>query len=114
MTVRVRTSSEGYAIDGPWEGCAAANAFLVHLVGRGFSAATVRAYAFDVLNLARFLLDRDLAVAAVTPVEVFEWIDWQDVRRDPGATRREGMAGARRHRRLTGGSRRCGHCSSTW
>ena len=75
MTVRVRTSSEGYAIDGPWEGCAAANAFLVHLVGRGFSAATVRAYAFDVLNLARFLLDRDLAVAAVTAVEVFEWIE---------------------------------------
>ncbi|WP_260757665.1 site-specific integrase [Mycobacterium sp. SMC-8] len=82
MTVRVRTSSDGYVIDGPWEGCAAANAFLVHLAGRGFSAATVRAYAFDVLNLARFLLDRDLAVAAVTPVEVFEWIDWQDVRRD--------------------------------
>ncbi|WP_234904137.1 hypothetical protein [Mycolicibacterium frederiksbergense] len=70
MTVRVRTSSEGYAIDGPWEGCAAANAFLVHLVGRGFSAATVRAYAFDVLNLARFLLDRDLAVAAVGNVNL--------------------------------------------
>ncbi|MGQ9411327.1 tyrosine-type recombinase/integrase [Mycolicibacterium gilvum] len=96
MTVRVRTSSEGYAIDGPWEGCAAANSFLVHLVGRGFSAATVRAYAFDVLNLARFLLDRDLAVAAVTPVEVFEWIDWQDVRRDPrcNPARRNGGSAA--------------------
>lgn len=88
MTVRVRTSSEGYAIDGQWEGSAAANAFLTHLAGRGFSAATVRAYAFDVLNLARFLLDRDLTVAAVTPVTVFEWIDWQDVRREP----RPGMA----------------------
>ena len=50
MTVRVRTSSEGYAIDGPWEGCAAANAFLVHLVGRGFSAATVRAYGVSPLG----------------------------------------------------------------
>lgn len=84
MTVRVRTTGDGYAIDGPsWEGCAAANAFLKHLAGRGFSTATVRAYAFDVLNLARFLLEHDLRLAAVTPVTVFEWIDWQNVRREP-------------------------------
>lgn len=95
MTVRVRTSSDGYAIDGQWEGCAAANAFLKHLAGRGFSAATVRAYAFDVLNLARFLLDHDLRLA-VTPVTVFEWIDWQDVRREPrpSTARRKGRGTA--------------------
>ncbi|AKE91329.1 site-specific integrase [Rhodococcus aetherivorans] len=96
MTVRVRTSSDGYVVDGQWEGCAAANAFLKHLAGRGFSAATVRAYAFDVLNLARFLLDHDLRLAVVTPVTVFEWIDWHDVRREPrpGTARRIGSGAA--------------------
>nr|WP_249353579.1 site-specific integrase [Rhodococcus sp. USK13] len=83
MTVRTRTGDGGFVVDGEWEGCAAANAFLKHLAGRAFSVATVLAYAFDVLNLARFLLDRDLGLAAVTPVTVFEWIDRQGVRRDP-------------------------------
>jgi site-specific recombinase XerD len=92
MAVRVQTAGDGYVVDGEWEGCAAANAFLKHLAGRAFSVATVRAYAFDVLNLARFLIARDLGLAAVTPVTVFEWIDWQGVRRDPrpGATTRNG------------------------
>nr|WP_231137637.1 site-specific integrase [Rhodococcus opacus] len=75
MAVRVQTAGDGYVVDGGWEGCAAANAFLAHLAGRAFSAATVRAYAFDVLNLARFLIARDLELASVTPVTVFEWID---------------------------------------
>lgn len=35
------------------------------------------------VDLIRFLLDRDLRLATVTPVSVFEWIDWQDVRREP-------------------------------
>jgi integrase len=52
-----------------------------HLSGRGFSAATVRAYAFDVLNLARFLTERKLALAVVDATVVFDWIDWQGVRR---------------------------------
>lgn len=43
-------------------GCAAANAVLKDLAGRPFSVVTVRAYAFDVLNLARFLIDRDLGI----------------------------------------------------
>ncbi|QSE87805.1 tyrosine-type recombinase/integrase (plasmid) [Rhodococcus pseudokoreensis] len=92
MAVRVHAVDDGYVVVGGWEGCAATNAFLAHLAGRAFSAATVRAYAFDVLNLARFLIDRDLGLAAVTPVTVFEWIDWQGVRRDPrpGAAPRNG------------------------
>ena len=63
MAVRVREVDGGYRIDGDWDGLDAANAFLAHLSGRGFSPATVRAYAFDVLNLARFLTERDLALA---------------------------------------------------
>ncbi|EUA42903.1 phage integrase, N-terminal SAM-like domain protein [Mycobacterium xenopi 3993] len=42
-----------------------ANAFLAHLSGRGFSPATLRAYAFDVLNLGRFLRERNVALDAV-------------------------------------------------
>ncbi|GAA4491545.1 tyrosine-type recombinase/integrase [Rhodococcus olei] len=92
MTVRVCASEDGFRIDGGWDGREAADAFLAHLAGRGFSAATVRAYAFDVLNLARFLLDRDIRLSAVRSVTVFEWIDWQGVRREPrpaGKSRRE-------------------------
>ncbi|EME67365.1 phage integrase family protein [Rhodococcus ruber BKS 20-38] len=97
MTVRVHASNDGYVIVGQWAGCAAANAFLTHLAGRGFSSATVRACAFEVPNLARFLLDHELRLAAVTSVTVFEWIDWQEVRREPrpaAATRRIGRGAA--------------------
>ena len=83
MSVRVRAVDGGCRIDGDWDGLEAANAFLAHLAGRGFSPATVRAYAFDVLNLARFLTERDLALSAVDAPLVFDWIDWQGVRR-PG------------------------------
>jgi integrase/recombinase XerC len=88
MTLRVREVDGGYRIIGDWEGLDGANAFLAHLCGRGFSPATVRAYAFDVLNLARFLTERDLALAAVDAPLVFDWIDWidwQGVRRPGGA-----------------------------
>jgi integrase/recombinase XerC len=81
MGVRVREIDGGYRIDGDWDGLDAANAFLAHLSGRGFSPATVRAYAFDVLNLARFLTERKLALAVVDATVVFDWIDWQGVRR---------------------------------
>ena len=37
-----------------WADEGMANRFLDHLSGRAFSPATVRAYAFDVVNFARF------------------------------------------------------------
>jgi integrase/recombinase XerC len=85
MTVQVQLSDGGYRIGGDWDGIEAANAFLGHLRARAFSPATVRAYAFDVVNLARFLIGRGLRLAAVTPVDVFAWIDWQGVGRDDAA-----------------------------
>jgi integrase/recombinase XerC len=90
MPVRVREVEGGFRIDGDWAGVDSANAFLAHLTGRGFSPATVRAYAFDVVNLARFLGERDVALAAVDAPVVFDWIDWQGVRRagGPGAADR--------------------------
>ncbi len=41
----------------------AANAFLGHLAVRGYSPATVRAYAYNVANFATFLAERGLALA---------------------------------------------------
>lgn len=84
MAVRVSEGDGGYRIDGDWDGVDPANAFLAHLSGRGFSPATVRAYAFDVVNLARFLAERDVTLAAVESPLVFDWIDWQGVRRIGG------------------------------
>lgn len=72
-----------FRLAGSWAGVDGANTFLAHLDSRAFSPATVRAYAFDLVNLARFLLERDIDVADVVPTDIFEWIEWQAVRR-PG------------------------------
>ncbi len=77
MAIGVVGDGEGIRLDGDWEGAAAANRFLGHLRTRAFSAATVRAYAFDLVNLARFLQQRRLGVGEVTAMDVFDWIDWQ-------------------------------------
>ncbi|MBA2464813.1 MAG: site-specific integrase [Nocardioidaceae bacterium] len=53
------------------------NDFLRHLRARAFSPATVRAYAFDVANLARFLEEQNLALAQVESMDDFAWVDWQ-------------------------------------
>ncbi len=82
MTVQVQLADGDFRIGGDWDGGVPANAFRGHLRARAFSPATVRAYAFDMVNLARFLTGRGLALAAVTPVDVFSWVDWQGVRRD--------------------------------
>ncbi len=53
------------------------NAFLVHLGVRCFSPATVRAYAFDLVNFLRFLLARRDTLADVVPTDLFDYLDWQ-------------------------------------
>jgi integrase/recombinase XerC len=85
MTIRVEMIDGEYRIGGSWDGVESANAFLGHLRARAFSSATVRAYAFDVVNLAQFLTGQGLPLAAVTPVDVFAWVDWQGARRDGAA-----------------------------
>ena len=86
MTVAVRVIEGRYRIVGEWNALEVANAFLNHLDGRAFSPHTVRAYAFDVVNLARFLLEHELGLMGVRPVDVFAWIDWQGVRRNDRGT----------------------------
>ena len=96
--VRVRAVDGGYRLDGDWDGLDPANAFLSASERAGFSPATVRAYAFDVVNLARFLDERDLTLAVVDAPLVFDWIDWQGVRRAGRSARADSapLGGARR------------------
>ena len=56
MTVQVRLAEGGYRIGGDWDGVQRrrTRSWLIW-PARAFSPATVRAYAFDVVNLARFL-----------------------------------------------------------
>ncbi len=77
MDVRVERRGGGYRLVGGWEGVEAANAFLGHLETRAFALATVRAYAYDLLNFARFVLERGLDLADLVPTDVFDWVDWQ-------------------------------------
>jgi site-specific recombinase XerD len=46
------------------------NAFVGHLEARAFAAPTVRAYAYDLLNFARFATERGLVLADVVPTDV--------------------------------------------
>lgn len=54
-----------------------ANRWLAHLEVREFSPMTVRAYAFDALNFARFLDQGGIGLGDVVPTDVFDWLAWQ-------------------------------------
>jgi integrase/recombinase XerC len=77
MVLAVRTRDGQHRLEGDWPDLDVANEFLNHLRIRGFSPATSRAYAFDLLNFGRFLQQRKLALVAVTAMDVFGWVDWQ-------------------------------------
>lgn len=55
----------------------AVNAFLAHLGVRAYSCATVRAYAYDLANFATFLTERGLGLEEVVPIDLFDYLDWQ-------------------------------------
>ena len=79
MGQRVVLVSDGHRV----EGCAGGadgelvNRFLAHLAARAFSPATVRAYAFDLLNFLRFCAGEGLGLGGVSPADVFGYLDWQ-------------------------------------
>lgn len=77
VSVRVERRDGGHQLAGGWAGVEAANAFLGHLEARAFAPATVRAYAYDLLNFARFATERRLVLAEFVPTDVFDWLDWQ-------------------------------------
>src|SRR5512133_1328284 len=58
MQQRVIATSDGHRVAGCGSDGELVNGFLSHLVARAFSAATVRAYAYDLLDVLRVLAER--------------------------------------------------------
>ena len=117
MTVTVAWVEGEHRLVGDWSGIEQGNAFLQHLRSRAFAPATIRAYAFDLTNFARFLTEQQLELGAVEPVDVFGWVDWQGVRVTGSGSRvarfaRSGAAPATVNRRVAGDQP--GPCASTW
>ncbi len=77
MTVVVGSGDGTWRLAGTWRDLEAANGLLAHLVARAFSPASVRAYAYDLLNFARFVEQRRLRLAEIVPADLFDWIAWQ-------------------------------------
>lgn len=81
MDLRVVVTSDGHRLSGDGSFCDLANAYLAHLRARNFASATVRAYAFDLLNFGRYLAEREDDVQELGPADLFDWLDWQVKRR---------------------------------
>lgn len=79
MHLKVIHTDEGPRLSGEEadEDVEAVNRFLTHLGARSFSPATVRAYAFDLLNFLRFCATRELVLSGVVAVDLFDYLDWQ-------------------------------------
>jgi site-specific recombinase XerD len=107
MGLTVVRSAAGHRLDGDADLCEVANRYLAHLDARAFSPATVRAYAFDLLNFGRFLGDRELAVGDVAPSDLFDYLDWQARQASPAGrdkvvrlSQRRAVAPATMNRRI--------------
>ena len=77
MGQRVVLVSDGHRVEGCGPDGEFANRFLAHLGSRAFSPATVRAYAYDLLNFLRFLAGRDARLADVVATDLFDYLAWQ-------------------------------------
>ena len=77
MQQRVISTSDGHRVEGCGPDGELVNGFLSHLVARAFSPATVRAYAYDLLNFLRFLTERGAGLRDVVATDLFDYLDWQ-------------------------------------
>jgi site-specific recombinase XerD len=105
MDLHVRRDGDGHRLHGDGGDVGLVNRYLAHLAARGFSPATVRAYAFDVLNFLRFCAQRRLGLAAVAPGDLFDYLDWQKLAPAAPQTvvridRRRGAAASTMNRRI--------------
>lgn len=71
-----RVEASHRIVDGSSGDIDLANAYLSHLEVRAFAPLTVRAYAFHVLSFLRFCSEKGLVMAAVTPMDVFDFLEW--------------------------------------
>ena len=71
------STSDGHRVEGCGADGELVNRFLAHLGSRAFSPATVRAYAYDLLNFLRFLAGRDARLGDVVATDLFDYLDWQ-------------------------------------
>ena len=79
--VVARTDGAGWQVEGSWPDTGLANRFLAHLVVRAFAPATVRAYAYDLVNFARFCVEHGVRVVDAGPTGLFDYLEWQRARR---------------------------------
>ena len=77
MELRVVCAGAGHRVSGPAPTVGVINGYLAHLETREFAPATVRGYAYDLLNFARFLDERALGLVEVVPTDLFDWLEWQ-------------------------------------
>lgn len=75
--VVVRRARTGYRLEAASDSIAVANEFLETVSIRGLSPATVRAYAFDLVVLYRWLDHTDLALDQLTPDDLLRFIEHQ-------------------------------------
>lgn len=84
--MHVASTAEGHRLEGVGGDITLANQFLAHLSARAFSPATVRAYAYDLLNFFRFLGERRTPLAEVVATDLFDYLEWQTRRDCSGRT----------------------------
>jgi site-specific recombinase XerD len=72
MERHVASTSDGFRLAGPGGDVELVNQFLAHLGSRAFSPATVRAYAYDLLNFLRFLHERRARLGDVVATDLFD------------------------------------------
>jgi integrase/recombinase XerC len=73
----VISTSDGHRVRGSSGDVVLVNRFLSQLGCRAFSPATVRAYAYDLLNFLRFLAERCARLQDVVATDLFDYLDWQ-------------------------------------
>jgi integrase/recombinase XerC len=102
--VVARKGSEGWRLEGSWADGEVANRFLAHLVARAFSPATVRAYAYDLVNFGRFCVEYGVGITDAVPTDFFDYLEWQNSRPVRGKVVRlaahRGPAAATMNRRI--------------
>lgn len=106
MELRVVQTDGGHRLDDGGSFGDLANRYLSHLGARGFAPASVRGYAYDLLNFGRFLAERGASLADVVPTDLFDYLDWQvQPKRTAGEkvvrlSARRGVAPATMNRRI--------------